>query len=247
MSNVATIGHNNPPTPFEEVEKEITDLYGEAKNFLDGEPISTQGMADAVSNLLNLIRAAEKKADALRKEEVQPFDEGKAAVQERYAPLIADTKTKKGMTVLAADACKKALTPWLEKIDAEKRAAAEAARKEAEEKERLAREAMRASKPDDLEAREAAEKLVEDAKKADRMANRAEKATTKAAGGIGKAVGLRTDYVPELTDGVAAARHYWTTKRAEMEAFLLDLAKKDVRAGKREIPGFTIKEEKKAV
>ena len=50
--------------------------------------------------------------------ENEPFDL-KAEVQARYAPLIGNTKAVKGKTVLAADACKAALAPWLMAVEAE--------------------------------------------------------------------------------------------------------------------------------
>lgn len=240
----AKIGDNNPPekTPFEVVSERIDDLWTEAQNWLDGSKVESEGDAEAVSKLLDMFRKAAKEADDARKDEVKPLDEAKAEIQAKYAPLIADTKAVKGRTVLAIEACKKALAPWLAKKEAEQRAAAEAARKEAEEKQRVAREAMaKAREADDLAQREEAERALQEAKRADQAASRAEKAKAHVAGGA-RAVGLRKSYVPELTDGVAAARHYWTTRRADMEAFLLDQARKDVATGVREIPGFTINE-----
>ena len=238
----ATAGHNNPPepTPFEAASEEITGLYGEAKNFLDGEKITNQGMADSIAQLLNLIRAARKTADAARKVEAKPFDDGKAEVQGRYNPLFNKAD-------LATTACKQALAPWLEKLDAEKKAVTEKARLEAEEAKRVAQEAIRAADADNLAEREAAEALLEEAKAAEIASRRAAKDTAKASGGVGRAASLRTDYKPKLTDPVAAARHYWQVKRPEMEAFLTGLAEKDLRAGVGTIPGFDIVEERKVV
>ena len=122
--NVATIGHNQPPpepTPFEVISAKIQDLYEEAKNWCDGEPISTQGQADEVSKLMNMIREAEKEADKLRKDEVAPLDEAKKEVQDRYNPLIGKTTKITGKTVMALDACKAALSddqPYIEKCRA---------------------------------------------------------------------------------------------------------------------------------
>ena len=240
MSNVAALGHNNPPSPFEESEKEITDLYDEAKQWLDGDPIKNEGMAEGVSKLLNLIRAAKKKADEARKEEKKPFDEGAKEVQGRYNPILKKAD-------LAADTCKKALAPWLEQQEREKREAEEKARKEAEEKRKAAEDAIRASQVDDLEAREAAEAKLDEAKKAEAAASKASKDHAKSSGGVGRAVSLRTSWEPELVSGVEAARHYWQNNRAELEEWLLDMARKDIRAGVRSIPGFTITEIKKAV
>lgn len=238
------VGHNNPPekTPFEVVSERIDDLWTEAKNWLDGSKVESETDAESVSKLLDLFRKAATEADEARKEEARPHDEAKAAIQAKYAPLIADTKAVKGRTVLAIEACKKALAPWLAKKEAEQRAAAEAARREAEEKQRVAQEALaKAREADDLAQRELAEQKLQEAKRADQLASKAEMAKAMVASG-GRAVGLRKNYAPELTDGVAAARHYWATRRADMEAFLLDQARKDVAAGIRDIPGFSINE-----
>lgn len=238
------IGHNNPPlTPFEVISGKIHDLYEEAKNWLDGEPVNSQGVADNIAKLITMIRAAEKEADELRKSEVKPLDEAKAEIQSKYAPLIADTKSVRGKTVLALEACKKALSPWLAKIEAENRAKAEAARKEAEAKAAEAQEAMRKAQVNDLADREEAEALIEQARRAEADAKRAEKERAHSRGG-GRAIGLRTSYEPVLVNATEAARHYWTARRAEMQEFLVNLARQDVRAGKREIPGFNVEERK---
>lgn len=242
------IGHNNPPveiepTPFEMSEVEIGDLYAEAKNWLDGEPVSSQAQADGLSKLIDELRKAANLADERRKEENRPFDEGKAEVQARYAPLISDTKSVKGKAVLAIDMAKKVLAPWLQKLEDEKRAAAEAARKEAEEKARIAQEAMRASQVHDLEKREAAEALVREAQKAEAAATKAENSKAHATGGT-RAMGLRSVWRAEMTDAREAARHYWQTRREEVDAFFQKLADADVHAGKRSIPGFSVTEQR---
>lgn len=238
-----SIGGNNPPeeTPFEAIKVHIDDLYAEAKGFLDGEPIATQGQADAVSNLLNMIREAEKVADAERVKENEPFDTGKAQVQARYAPLIGKTKTVTGKTVLAADACKAALAPWLLKLDTERREREAAARWAADEAAAKAAAAFRAADTSDLDAREAANALAEDARKAEQAAKAAAnaKATVK---GDGRAVGLRSTWTPTLSDPRAALNHYAVAQPERIKTLLLDLAAEDVRAGKRTIPGFTVTE-----
>lgn len=235
------IGHNNPPAdPFGALSAHIEDLYAEARNWLDGEPVTTQAQADEIARLLDLIRDAEKLADEARKEENKPFDEGKAAVQAKYAPLIADTKAVRGKTVLAAEACKAALAPWRQAQEAIKQEAARKAREEAEAAARAAAEAMRASQVDDLAAREEAERLVREADQAAKLANRADKAATTG-------TGLRSYWSPKLVDGVAAARHYWLTDRQACEEFFLSLANRDTRQGIRTIPGFEVVEERRAV
>lgn len=238
-TNIATLGHNGPPNPtsYEAATAQINDLYDEAKNWLDGETVSSQAIADNISALLNMIRAAEKEADEARKAEKKPHDDAGKAVQARYKPLLEKA-------AMASDACKKALAPWLAKLEAEKRAIAEAARREAEEKTKIAREAYQKAQADDLEARENAEALLKEAKAAEQAAARAEKDTAKAAGDGGRAVSLRSVFTPVLTDLNAAVRHYWITHKADFETLVVTLAERDVRAGERAIAGFEIKEER---
>lgn len=241
---LAEIGHNGPPDPFATCKAHIDDLMIEAKNWCDGELVETQEQADVVSRLMEDFRLAHIAADNARKEENKPFDEGKAAVQEKYAPLIADTKAMKGKTVLAQEALKASLAPFLKKLDDEKRAKAEAARKEAEAAAEAAAAAMRAAQPADLEAREVAEQLVEAARLASTAASRAENDKAHARGGS-RAIGLRTYYVPVLANAGAALKHYVATNPEAVKGFLLTLAQQEVQAGKRTIPGFVVNEEKR--
>lgn len=237
---MSAIGHNNPPAdPFDVAQAEIDGLYDEAKLWLDGEPVATQGQADDLSNLLNMVRAAEKRAEEARKAEKEPHLAAGRAIDAKYKALTERTKA-------AADAIKTALAPWLQKVEAEKRAAAEAARREAEEKARVAQEALRQRDLANLAEREAAEALVKEAKAAERAAGKAERDTAKASGGLGRAVSLRTVREVEVTDPKALLTHCWRVHRDEMLALATTLAERDVRAGAAEIPGVTIHEKKVA-
>lgn len=248
-STATQIGHNNPPpTPFEEVEKRINDLYDEAVQWLDGEKVTTQEMADGINHLISEISKAAKDAETLRKEEVKPFDDGKAEVQARYNPLIGSTKTVKGKAILATETAKEALTPWLVFLDAEKRAEEQRKREEADRAREAAEAAFKASPADDLAARAEAERLAADFKKAEAIANRAAKDTATSKGGTGRATGLRTTYRAEITNHTEFARYLWTHRRAEMDEFLAGEAKRLVDQNHdREIPGVIIHTERKAV
>lgn len=237
----AVRGHNCPPlSPQEQAEAEIGNLYSEISLWLDRGPIPDQQVADGVTNLLNDVREAVKRADAARKVEKEPHDKAAKAVDAVYKPIIT-----KGNA--AADACKSALTVWLRKIEAERCRDAEAKRLEAERMKAEAEVAIRASSGN-LAAREEAEQRLKDAKTADRIAGKAEKATaTAGTGELGRAVSLRTVHVVELTNPSAALAHYKATAPGDLKQFLTTLAERDVRAGKRSIPGFAVREEKKAV
>lgn len=253
VPNPRAVAGNNLP-PFEQSRQEIEDLFAEVKNFLDGAPIATQGQADAVGLLAQKIRAAIKTADERRTVENKQFDDGKAEVQARYNPLIADTKTTKGKGPMALEVCKQALALWLAKVDEAKRAEAERLRAEAERRAQEAAEALAASRSNtaDLESREEAERAIEQAAKAERLANKAEKSTAQASGGAGRAIGLRTVYSAEIVDISSAVWHFLATCRDEMLPAIQRLADDAVRsAGKNaeslSIPGVVIHAEKKAV
>lgn len=110
-----THGDNGGPKvnpEFEAISVRISDLYDEAKNFADGEPIATPEMAEAITTLFDGLHAAGNEAEALRKSEVKPFDDGKAEVQLRFHPLIGDTKAGRGKVVLGKAALQSLLTAF---------------------------------------------------------------------------------------------------------------------------------------
>jgi len=244
----ATVGHNNPPTPFEDIKEEIDNLYLEATNWCDGTEIENEAQAGEVNKLINAIRAAVKKADDLRKEENKPFDAGKAEVQERYNTLIGDTKKVTGKAVMALKAAKDTLTPWLLKLEEEKRAKEAEARAKEAAAQQAAEEARLFQVSNDLAAREETERLEKEADRARRAATAASNDTAKAKGGEGRASSLRTTYRAEVTDRTAFAKWIWTRRPDEMDEFLRVAADKFVAENhKRPIDGVTIHEERKAV
>jgi hypothetical protein len=238
------IGHNNPPDPFVAIKAHVDDLMTEAHNWADGASIESQDQADAVARLIDDFRQAAKAADDARKEEARPFDDGKAAVQAKYAALIAETKGQTGVIPRALAALKATLTPWLQKLERERQEAERKAREEAERKAAEAAAAMRASDAANLAEREAAEALVSDAKSAQAAADAVARAKSQAKGD-GRAMGLRKTYRPILTDRKAALMHYAATRPDDLVSFLCRLAESDVREGKRTIPGFDVVEETK--
>jgi hypothetical protein len=236
------IHHIPNATPFDLIADHLEDLIAEARNFADGEPVSNQGQADAVSALIESLRLAAKDADAERVRENEPHDKAKAAVQAKYAPLIADPKNKNpGKVWKAIDALKACLQPYLAKLDAEKREAERVAREAADKAAKDAAEAMRAAAANDLQAREEAEALIADAEAAQKVAKAAAGDKAHATGGS-RAMGLRSVWKAELKDAQIAAGFFWKRDPSVFNAFLQKLADEDVRAGKRSIPGFDVTE-----
>lgn len=234
---MATVLTNTPADPAVLFAEEIADLFGEAKHWLDGEPIANEQQAEAVSALMNRARRLVKDADEARAAEKKPHDDAGKAVQAKWKPI-----TSKGE--LAADTCRQALAPWLRKVEEEQRRAADLARAEADRLAQLALEARQGSATD-LQAREDAERLLKIADGARKDAVRAYKQKAHAKGGE-RAIGLVDVFTPVLTDSCAALRHYRETQPAELREWLLEQARKDVRSGVRSIPGFEIHHERNA-
>lgn len=229
---IAVIGHNNPPepTPFDIASEAIEEVYAESLHWLDGGEVTTPEEHDAVDRLLNLAKAARDAADKQRQIEKRPHDKAAKEVQTKYAPLLSRAE-------MVAEGCKAALTGYRVRLDAEKRAVAEAARREADRQAEAAQAALRATQLTDLAAREAAEALVKEAQDARKAAAKAEKPT---------ATGLRTSYRAEVTEPVVFARHVWQDHHDELVVFLETIATRLVREGFRQLPGVVVHVERSA-
>jgi hypothetical protein len=240
----APIGHNMPPiTPYEALKAHIDDLEMEATNFLDGEPIKTETQAEAIAKIREDARKARQAAEEQRKLEAKPFDEGKKAVQALWTPL---TDEKKGRCALIEETCKKALAPYLLAKDEAQRAAADALRKEAEEKAAAAAKLAEDISPDNLAGQSYLRAARDEAASIGKEAETASKARAHVHG-ASRATGLRSVWTPTLTDARAALKHYRERQPDELKAWLLEQAFRDVRAGARAIPGFIVNETKGAV
>lgn len=221
---VVKIGHNKGPLDV------IQDLYDEAKNWLDGEKLKTKKQHDTLVELIRQLRSARTSADEARKEEAKPFDEGKAAVQAKYNPFI---QPKKGMVDRAIGMAQEVLAPYLLEQTRIKRENDERLAEQARKAKAEADAAIQASSGD-LEAREEAEHRLEDAKEAEKIAARAAKQN------VAKGATTRWDTV--LVDRTMAAQFLWPDHAERFDELLLEIAKDQVRLGKRAIPGFTITE-----
>lgn len=237
----AVLGHNNPPdaTPYEAVKVHVDDLMTEARSWLDGAPVETQAQADGVSKLLDMLRKAKTATDIARKDEAKPFDDGKAEVQARYKSLLDQADR-------AADACKKALAPFLQAQEAARLARIEAERQASIDAMLAAAEAAQAAKDGDLSSREVADQAATQAKEAEKALRRTEKDRSHASGGA-RATTLRTHYEPVIVDEAEAARWAWRIHRPEMLEFITSLAKQRVQGGLRQIDGFEIRQEQRVV
>lgn len=235
LADAPKIGHNNPPepTPIEAARETISLLTLEGSNWFDGQPIENELQAKCVAKLLDDARKASKKFDGERKAEKKPHDDAAKAVDAAWKPIIADADR-------IVECAKKAQTPWLIKLDEEKRATEEAVRREAEAK---AAEARRLTEEADgsLAAAKARDAALEEAKRAEEIVSWAarEKASSKGEG-MARSVSLRTVWRSEVEDRRALLNHIALTAPDDLTAFVSEWAEKAVRKGAREIPGVRI-------
>lgn len=242
MSELSPMGHNNPPqpTPYEEAAAKIAEARDEALMWLDGAPVTSQDQADGLALLLDMARKASKAADEARKVEAKPFDDGKAEVQARYKPLLADAER-------VADTLKRALGAWLTKVDADQRAKADEARKAAEATAEAAKAQHAAMNPDSLAEREAADRALDAADRAAHIAKSAEAATAKAKSVTGaRAVSLRSFWSAKVHDPLAFGKWLWTNRNITYLGFLATEAAREIAACKHDLPGVTAVEERRA-
>lgn len=237
MSELDLYGHNggppiiDPTTAFQKID----DLYDEARNWADGEPITSAEMAEDITALFDGLHEAGKEAEALRVAEKAPLDKAVQAIQDRYNVYV---QPKKGKVALGKDALGVLLTAWRTEQQRVAREAADKAREEAMALAAEAQAAMQAS-AGNLAERERAEEVVSFAKQAERHARSQEKAAT-----VG--TGLRTVWTAELLDEEAALEWAYGRDPKRFTALCQQLADEAVRSNVRSIPGFSIVEGKKA-
>lgn len=233
MNDRTAIGSNNPPA-HEMFSMALDDVYVEAKNFLDGAAIDTKEQADAIGVILSTARRIRRDADTKRAEEKRPHDEAGKAVQATWRPLL-----ERADNIIAA--AQKPLTAYLE---AEERRQREEAAKAREDALRAQQEAIAAARQAEgnLEAIEEANALQTSADKAMKEAAKSEKVKPQASG-FGRAVGLRSYQVVDVTDRALLLRHVKATDPEALTAFLAEYARKALPA---QLPGVTIRTEKRA-
>ena len=215
---------NNPP-PHDMWAIHIEGLFDLANGI--GEATDDE-QEQALDDLLDEFRKARKGADTERAAEKKPHDDAGKAVQAKWKPLLDRCD-------IAAEAIKKALTPYRA---AKQRAKDEAARKAREEAEAAHKAAQAAFQSDDLADRLEAERLASQAKAMQVQANKIDRQST----------GLRTYWEAEITDRKAALLHYIKSSPEAFEVLIQDLAAKDARneATRRDIPGVKFHERKVA-
>lgn len=235
---------NEPPTPFDAHRINLDDLLVEARNWADGEPAATQAQVDEIARLIDDLNAGAKAMEAERLVEKRPLDDQIQAIQDRYNVYLAPLKNKApGKVPTAIDALNAAKRPFLLALEEALEAKRKQAREEAEKAAREAAEAARQANAASLEEREAVDAKIKAAEDAQRAAKIADNAKAHAHGG-GRAQGLRTRVLAEVTDLDAAVRHYWSENRPAFAELIQKLADDDARQNRRAAKGVTFREER---
>ena len=236
------VGHNHPPepTPLELMTQAIDDLYMEAENWLDGEAIATEEQAAEVTKLKGRLQAAIKTADVERKKIADPIYKEWKDTNAAWMPLT--NKADKALKV-----AQRALTPWLQMVEAEQRRKADEARRIAEDAaDALRRQAIAERQSSDLADVDHREALEEDAKATARLARQADKEAPVVRTEVGKAT-LRTYWLCEVEDYGALLAHYRRVDPQWLKDALRERAEKDVRGGARYLDGCRITSEQRAI
>lgn len=234
------LSHSPENAPAEvKYDSMLDDLKLEAENWLDGEPLSSQDQADQVTRLVDAAAKLEKQIEADRKAEKEPHLEAGRAVDAKFKPLAE----RASQIVRLA---KKALTPWLEAVQAEKRRKELEAIKAAEDARARLAEQHRATVDNATFADErVTEQMEADAKDAEKAAREAAKQSVTTKGGD-TTIKLRPVWLVNMTNPAEYLKHCKVAHPDELKAFLYDQARKDVRAGSRSLPGCSIWSEQKA-
>lgn len=240
------IGGNNPPAEakaamqWDAIQAHMDDLLAEARNWADGDAVTSQGMADEIGRLRQQLQDAAKLADDARVAEKKPLDDEIQKIQDRYNVYIAPLKNKQpGSVSKAVAALGSLLTVWLNKLEAEKQAREKAAREAHEKAQQEAIEARRSAMGSgDLNAIDVADDLLEAAEQAGKELKAVENEKVQAKGNH-RAIGLRSKWIARLRDGEGskALIHYAKTQPDRVRSFLQVLADEDVKAGVRPING----------
>lgn len=253
------IGGNNPPAEakaamqWDAIQAHMDDLLAEARNWADGEAVSSQGIADEIGRLRQQLQDAAKLADEARVAEKKPLDDEIQKIQDRYNTYIAPLKNRQpGSVSKAVAALGSLLSVWLNKLEAEKQERERVAREAHEKAQQEAVDARRAAiGTGDLNAIDAADDLLEAAEQAGKDLRAVENEKVQAKGEY-RAIGLRSKWIAKLRDGEGgkALTHYAKTQPDRVKSFLQVLANEDVKAGirpvngKSPIPGVDIIEER---
>lgn len=226
---------NMPADPFERLKAESDDKLEQLKA-LAAKGIADQTDCDKATNIQRQLAELNRQADAMFKAEKQPHLDAGRAVDEKF-------RFREKLVSAQAFARTKLVEPFLKAK--EKREREEAERKFREEQARIAaeRERIQAERAKHI-ADEPVLALTDPEPELPEMPTAPEPVKVQSGGGVGRKAGLRTVWVPVMTDYPAALAHF--AENAKVKELIQTLGAQAVKAGARSVPGFEIKEDRKA-
>lgn len=231
-----TIGHNMPSDPFDALLAEISDKSAQAQELLTGHAeIKSQQTCDLFRNMQAQLLALHKRADAMHKDEKAPALEKCRQVDERFSfraavKVLTERLRSRFETFMKAEE---------RRLAAEAHAKFEAERASAErERQRIAAEQSKKMVDDPIAA------LTDAAPEMPELPLAPEPVKVQAGGGFGRKAGLKSVWVPVLSDYKAALAHFG--ENAKVKELVQKLAEQAVKAGARDVPGFEVKEDRRA-
>lgn len=229
---------NMPADPFDALLAVVEDKSAQAEDLLTRNPeIKSQQVCDLFRNLQAQLLDLNKQADAMHETEKRPVLERGKEIDERFrfrasVKVLSERLRQRFGAFLAAEERRQKEAAQRE-FEA-KRAAAEAERKRIEE------EQAKLMRDDPIAA------LTSPPPEAPELPVAPEPVKVQAGGGFGRRAGLRTDWVPEITDYKLAALHVigHDDVKAAVEKVIARMVK--AAKGKVKIPGVTVNETRKA-
>lgn len=232
-----TARSNMPSDPFEALKAEVADKQAQADELLTKHAtIKDQIVCDLFRNLQAQLLALNKRADGMHADEKRPILDAGTACDEKFRFRAASK--------VLSDRLRSRFETFLKEEERRQQAAAEAKhraereRVEAERK-RLEEDRAKLMRDDPIAA------ITSDEPELPELPLAPEQVKVQAGGGFGRKAGLRSVWIPTLTDYKAALAHF--AENAKVKELIQKLAEQAVKAGARELPGFDVKEDRRAV
>jgi hypothetical protein len=229
---------NRPTDPFEALLADVQDKSSQAEDLLSKNPeIKTQVVCDLFRNLQAQLLDLNRTADAMHEGEKRPVLEKGKEIDERFrfraAVKVLSERLRQRFGAFLAIEERRQREAAQREFEA-KRAAAEAERK------RIEAERAKLKEDEPIAFHTSPEPELPE------LPIAPEPVKVQAGGGFGRKAGLRTDWVPEITDYKLAALH--VIEHDDVKAAVEKVIARMVKAakGKVDIPGVAVQEVRKA-
>lgn len=205
------IGDNNPPSPIEEVMSQYDGIITEAQNWADGEPVTDEAGMKAVDAVLKDFKTYKSALTKAGKEQTGPLHKA-------WKDEVASVKVYTDDADMLQKALVATVSPFKEKLAAEKREAERKAWEEAEKARKEAEAKIAEANAADIDAQREAKEAKEAAIAAEKAAKSASKEKPK---------GMRTVTHYEVTDMRALVNFIAKTDKDAMAEFATEYARRN--------------------